>query len=114
MIRDMEYGLAEPQHLGVTRLSDGRRLGWAQWGPTDGQPVLFFSGAAMGRSLGFGADVLDRHSVRLIAVERPGLGASDPDPGRTLSDWPRDIAQFTAAMHLSGCAIVAFSQGAPF
>ena len=72
----MEYGIAEPERLGTTDLPDGRRLGWAQWGPADGRPVLFFSGAAMGRALGFGTDVLDRHGIRLIAVDRPGLGAS--------------------------------------
>jgi pimeloyl-ACP methyl ester carboxylesterase len=114
MIPSMDYGVVEPPCLGATRLPTDRRLGWAQWGPANGTPVLFFSGAAMGRSLGFGADALARYGVRLIAVERPGLGVSDPDPGRTLSDWPRDIAQLAAAMKLSDFGIVAFSQGAPF
>ena len=110
----MDYGVAEPRRLGSARLPDGRRLGWATWGPEDGIPVLFFSGAAMGRSLGFGADALAPHGLRLIAVERPGVGASDPDPGRTLSDWPRDVAQLAAALDLRDFGIVGFSQGAPF
>ena len=75
--------MAEPEWLGATRLWDGRELGWAQWARPEGSPVQFFSGAGMGRSLGFGAQVLDRFGVRLIAVERPGLGASDPAPGRS-------------------------------
>jgi pimeloyl-ACP methyl ester carboxylesterase len=106
--------LAEPERLGTTTLEDGRRLGWAAWGPPDGTPVLFFGGAAMGRSLGFGADVLPRLGAHLIAVERPGLGVSDPAPARTLSDWPRDIAQLMADLGLTDCRIVGFSQGAPF
>jgi pimeloyl-ACP methyl ester carboxylesterase len=110
----MEYGIAEPARLGTVDLPDGRRLGWAQWGPNGGLPVLFFSGAAMGRSLAFGADLLDGLGVRLIAVDRPGLGASDPDPDRTLTHWPRDVAQFCLALGLTGVRIVAFSQGAPF
>ncbi len=114
MIARMDDRVAEPTRLGTTELPDGRRLGWAQWGPEDGAPVLFFSGAAMGRSLGFGADAVDRHGVRLIAIERPGLGASDPEPGRTLTDWPRDVDQLAAALGLSGLGIVGFSQGAPF
>ncbi|MGE3267649.1 MAG: alpha/beta fold hydrolase [Chloroflexota bacterium] len=111
---DMEYGVREPDHLGAVRLADGRRLGWAQWGPADGTPVLFFGGAATSRSLGFGADALDRLGVRLLAVDRPGLGASDPDPARTLSTWPQDIAQLVADLELAETRIVGFSQGAPF
>jgi pimeloyl-ACP methyl ester carboxylesterase len=114
MMLSMDYGVAEPRELGAAGLPDGRRLGWAQWGPADGTPVLFFSGAAMGRSLGFGADAVERSGVRLIAVDRPGLGASDPDPGRTLGDWPRDVVRLADALDLSDFGIAAFSQGAPF
>jgi pimeloyl-ACP methyl ester carboxylesterase len=111
----MDYELKEPERLGATRLPDGRPLGWARWGPEGGAPVLFFSGAAMGRSLGFGADVLDRWGARLIAVDRPGLGASDPDPGRTLTDWVTDVRHLACALALGdGLGIVGFSQGAPF
>ena len=106
--------LTEPERLGTTVLEDGRTLGWAEWGPADGTPVLFFGGAAMGRSLGFGADVLIRLGARLIAVERPGLGASDPAPTRTLSDWPHDVAGLIADLGLTNVRIVGFSQGAPF
>jgi pimeloyl-ACP methyl ester carboxylesterase len=110
----MHYGVKEPELLGATRLPDERLLGWAQWGPRDGAPVLFFSGAAMGRSLGFGADVLARKGVRLISVDRPGLGASDPAPERTLNDWVSDIQHLASALALPGLRIVGFSQGAPF
>ena len=110
----MDYGIREPSRLGATPLPDGRRLGWAQWGPEEGTPVLYFSGAAMGRGLGFGADVLDLLNVRLISVDRPGLGASSPAPTRTLNDWVADIRHLTSALALRDFAIVGFSMGAPF
>lgn len=110
----MSVTLAEPERLGVCRLADGRALGWASWGPPDGVPTLFFGGAAMGRSLGFGADALAARNVHLIAVERPGLGVSDPAPQRTLADWPNDVAQLLADLAVSECRIVGFSQGGPF
>lgn len=110
----MSVVLAEPKRLGSTALADGRRLGWAEWGPADGAPVIFCGGAGTGRSLGFGADVLPALGVRLIAVERPGLGVSDPLPGRTLADWPDDIAQVMTDLGLVDPRIVGFSQGAPF
>lgn len=110
----MKSGVAAPERLGQTKLPDGRALGWAEWGPEDGAPVLFFSGAGMSRWMGFGADAVARHGVRLIGVERPGLGASDPAPDRTLGDWADDVRYFAEARRLPPFAVVGFSQGAPF
>jgi pimeloyl-ACP methyl ester carboxylesterase len=110
----MNHGVKTPECTGATRLPDGRLLGWAQWGSDSGTPVLFFSGAAMGRSLGFGAEAVARLGVRLISVERPGLGASTPKPWRTLDDMATDIQHLASALALPHFSIVAFSQGAPF
>lgn len=110
----MNHGVAPPERLGTTRLPDGRALGWAEWGPEDGAPVLFCSGAGMSRWMGFGADVVAQHGVRLIGVERPGLGASDPAPGRTLGGWAEDVRRFAEARGLASFAVAGFSQGAPF
>ena len=47
-------------------------------------------------------------------MDRPGLGASDPAPGRTLEDWVQDVRHFADARELEGLAVVGSSQGAPF
>lgn len=103
-----------PARTGTVALPDGRALGWAEWGPSSGTPVLLCPGAATSRSLGFGADALDKLLIRLIAIDRPGLGASSPAPGRTLADWPTDVAHFARARELGELAVVGSSQGAPF
>ena len=36
-------------------------------------------------------DVITAVGVRRITVDRPGVGYSDPKPGRTLLDWPNDV-----------------------
>jgi pimeloyl-ACP methyl ester carboxylesterase len=110
----MRGSVTDPARLGKVRLADGRRLGWAEWGPEDGTPVLLCPGGATSRWLGFGADVVDGLGVRLISVDRPGLGASDPAPARTLNDWPRDVQRLAELRGLSDPAVVGFSQGAPF
>ncbi|MGI5349853.1 alpha/beta fold hydrolase [Streptomyces sp. CA-250714] len=76
--------------------------------------MLFSPGAATSRSLGFGAGVVDGLGVRLIALDRPGLGASTPAPGRTFADFAADIAAFARARGLDRPAMVGNSQGAPF
>lgn len=110
----MAFGVMDPVRLGQTRLPDGRNLGWAEWGPETGTPILLCPGAATSRFLGFGGDIVDELGVRLISVDRPGLGASDPAPGRTFADWTRDIEQFALLKRLPSIAVVAYSQGAPF
>ncbi|MER7485157.1 alpha/beta hydrolase [Streptomyces sp. NPDC126497] len=110
----MDYGVREPARLGRTRLPDGRHLGWAEWGPVDGTPVLLCPGAATSRWLGFGGDTVDASGIRLISVDRPGLGVSDPAPGRTLTSWAADIGHLIQKRALRAPAVVGFSQGAPF
>ncbi|GAA2064668.1 alpha/beta hydrolase [Streptomyces albiaxialis] len=99
---------------GEQPLAGGRVLGWAEWGPRDGTPVLFSPGAATSRDLGFGPDAVAALGVRLIALDRPGLGASTPAPGRTFADFAEDVREFAARRGLGRPAMVGNSQGAPF
>ncbi|SDE34135.1 Pimeloyl-ACP methyl ester carboxylesterase [Blastococcus fimeti] len=103
----------EPPHrTGTTTLPDGRRLGWAEWGPEGAPPVLLFPGAATSRWLGLAAGATD--GVRVLSLDRPGLGASDPAPGRTLATWAGDVAELVRLHGLDRPRGIAFSQGAPF
>ncbi|MFI9406168.1 alpha/beta fold hydrolase [Nocardia sp. NPDC052316] len=110
----MNVSVDDPARLGTTRLPDGRALGWSEWGPADGVPVLLCPGAATSRWLGFGTDLLAPLGVRLISVDRPGLGVSTSAPGRTLLDFAEDMRAFTTARQLGRPAVVGNSQGAPF
>ena len=103
-----------PARRGRTALPDGRSLGWSEWGPTDGRPVLFVPGAGSSSVLGFGADVVDALRVRLIGLDRAGLGASDPAPHRTFDDWTDDVRAVVELRGLGHPPMVGFSQGAPF
>jgi pimeloyl-ACP methyl ester carboxylesterase len=98
---------------GVHRVASERQLAWSEWGPEDGTPVLFSPGAATSGSLGFTAGVVEALGIRLIAVDRPGLGRSDSSPDRTLLDTAADLGALASALKLDRPAIVGFSQGAP-
>lgn len=99
----------------VTMLNDGRRLGYAQYGDPAGRPVLFFHGLGTSRVICPPDDDLARSlRVRLIAVDRPGIGLSDPLPGRRLLDWPHDVAQLANNLKLDRFAIVGWSGGGPY
>ena len=110
----MPVHVVPPVRKESLHLPDGRRLAWSEWGPADGTPVLFCTGAGMSGSLGFGTAELNRLNVRLLAVDRPGLGASTAHPGKTLTSWSDDIGELISARLLTKPRVVGFSQGAPF
>jgi pimeloyl-ACP methyl ester carboxylesterase len=95
-------------------LADGRTLAWREWGPEGGAPVLFCTGAGMSGALGLDRAVVERLGVRLLAVDRPGLGDSSPDGGKTLASFAADIRVLAAACDLADLRALGFSQGAPF
>jgi pimeloyl-ACP methyl ester carboxylesterase/8-oxo-dGTP pyrophosphatase MutT (NUDIX family) len=68
----------------------------------------------MSGSLGFGTTHLPGLGLRLMAIDRPGLGRSDPHPNKTLSSWVDDVRELIHIKNLHPVLAVGFSQGAPF
>ncbi|SCZ63214.1 alpha/beta fold hydrolase [Thiohalomonas denitrificans] len=95
----------------IFRLQSGRRLAYAEYGDPAGTPVFYFHGTP-GSRLEPGSGRLPA-GVRLIAPERPGFGYSDPEPGRTLTDWADDVAELADHLALSRFNLLGFSGGGP-
>jgi pimeloyl-ACP methyl ester carboxylesterase len=99
----------------VLRLSDGRRLGYAEYGDPAGTPLLFFHGTPGSRRVARWADhVARRRGIRLIAPDRPGFGLSDFQPGRTLGAWPADVIELADALALGPFAVAGVSGGGAY
>ena len=110
----MNCPIPTPENQSIL-LPDGRRLGYAEYGAPEGSPVLFFHGAPGSRHIHADmARMAAQCGVRLIAVERPGYGLSDPQPGRTMLDWPEDVAVLMGALGIAQFAIIGFSGGSPY
>jgi pimeloyl-ACP methyl ester carboxylesterase len=97
------------------QLRDGRQLGYADWGDPLGTPILYFHGLhssrlALYQDSSFFAD----RGIRFITVDRPGIGLSTYQPGRTLLDWPEDVAQLSDALRLTRFAILSLTGGAMY
>jgi pimeloyl-ACP methyl ester carboxylesterase len=107
--------LNAPEKVFTMTLADGRRLAYAEYGDPAGTPVLFFHGWGDSRLTRHPDDRLTADlGVRLIAIDRPGIGGSDFKPGRTLLDWPEDVRQLMDALGLGTAAILAHSGGCPY
>ncbi len=105
-----------PRFEGVFRLQDGRTLGYAEYGPAGGKPILWFHGTPGGkRQIAPDARKLaKRRKVRLIAVERPGFGESTSHSYNSLADWATDIRAFCDARGVDKFAVCGLSGGGPY
>ncbi len=104
-----------PAHNGQLRtLRDGRQLGYAEFGDPRGTPVVFVHGWCGSRLTRHPEDNLTRSlGVRLITVDRPGVGLSDRRRGRSLLDWAEDLEQLADALGIEQFAVVGHSGGGP-
>ena len=92
-------------------LADKRIIAVQEYGDPAGMPVLYFHGFPACRlEAGLIADL----PVRLLAFDRPGYGGSSPQPGRTLVDWPQDVAQVADRLGIDDLHIVGLSGGGPY
>jgi pimeloyl-ACP methyl ester carboxylesterase len=97
------------------RLPDGRQLGYAEYGDPAGRPIFLFHGlpgSRLQRPLDEALAVAQR--ARIITIDRPGFGRSDYLPGRTLADWPRDVAALADALGLGRFFVAGVSAGGPY
>lgn len=102
--------------VGEARLANGRALAYAEWGPLrlSGAAMLYFHGIADGRfSWGAGSACEDR-GIRLIAVDRPGIGGSDPKPGRSVVDWASDVEELADQLGIGRFIVSGHSAGGPY
>jgi len=98
----------------VVELADGRTIGYAEYGPKDGRPVLFFHGFGTTRVICPPDAGPKELGLRLIAVDRPGIGLSTPLPGRRLLDWPRDVAELADRIGIGSLSVIGWSGGGPY
>ncbi len=97
------------------RLSDGRTLGYAEYGRPEGKPLFYFHGHPGSRfEARFLADAAAKAGVRLIGMDRPGMGLSSYDGHRRIVDWPKDVTALADQLGVERFAVVGLSGGGPY
>jgi pimeloyl-ACP methyl ester carboxylesterase len=96
-------------------LPDGRLLGYAEWGDPGGPPVLYFHGTPASRldPVCF-PDAPNEAGVRLISVDRPGMGLSTFQRHRKIAQWPADVAALADHLSLERFGVAGWSGGGPY
>ena len=106
---------AVPRSDSTVKLRAGRALAYAEWGDPAGRPVVLFLGTPGGsRLLCPDADATEALGVRLITIDRPGYGRSDPDPDFSLLTWADAYAEFQTLLDLPPHSVIGWSGGGPY
>ena len=105
-----------PQDTNQTfTLPSGRTLGYASYGSPSGPAIFFFHGFPSSR-LEYPElhPVAQKLGVRIIAIDRPGMGLSSFQPNRKILDWPSDVDQLARHLKFSQYRVVGSSGGGPY
>ncbi len=95
-------------------LPSGRQIAYESYGAIEGAPVLFFQGTPSSRLMHPPDAITSEQNVRLVVIDRPGFGGSDPAPGRTLLSWAEDVAHVMDHLQLAKFRVAGVSGGAPY
>ncbi|MGH7123729.1 MAG: alpha/beta fold hydrolase, partial [Stellaceae bacterium] len=102
------------QHASI-HLSDGRRLGYLEVGEPKGPVVIHCHGGGSSRLEAlFLAEAAAELGVRLIGIDRPGIGRSDPHAYPSLIHWASDVAEVADRLSVDCFAIQGMSKGGPY
>jgi pimeloyl-ACP methyl ester carboxylesterase len=90
-------------------------MSYAEYGDTAGFPVVSAHGGLACRlDVAAAAQVAHDTGIRLISPDRPGVGRSDPQPGRTIIDWAHDVGELLDQLGIQRCAVMGWSLGGQY
>lgn len=96
-------------------LRDGRSMAYAEYGTPDGFVVVnAHGGLACRLDVESADDVAAAAGIRLISPDRPGVGHSDPDPGRTTLSWASDVEELVDRLGVERFAVMGWSMGGQY
>ncbi|MEY4560828.1 MAG: hypothetical protein RLZZ618_105 [Pseudomonadota bacterium] len=99
-------------HSRLLRLPGGRQLSYAEYGAPHGMPVLYFHSLNASRlELLLHADRLCELGVRLISMDRPGIGLSEFTERRDYREYTDDVLALLDELRLDSVHLLSASAG---
>jgi pimeloyl-ACP methyl ester carboxylesterase len=108
--------LTPPRIEGRVAVRAGRKLGFAEFGPPDGRPILWMHGTPGARrqipeAVRLAAEEV---GVRFIGVDRPGTGLSTPHLYASILDHVADLEILADELQMEELAVIGLSGGGPY
>ncbi len=108
--------LDRPRLEGSVAVRGGRRLSFAEFGVPRGSAIVWMHGTPGARRQ---IPVEARHfaednDIRIIGVDRPGIGSSTPHLYRDILDWTGDLVHLCDVLDIEKLHVIGLSGGGPY
>ncbi|MFC5730475.1 alpha/beta fold hydrolase [Nocardioides vastitatis] len=105
-----------PTLEGSVAVRDGRRLSFAEYGAHRGPAIVWMHGTpGARRQIPLDARLYaEEVGIRLIGVDRPGIGSSTPYLYPHVRDWTEDLALLVDALAIDTLRVIGLSGGGPY
>ena len=108
--------LERPRLEGSVAVRGGRRLSFAEFGHPRGAAIVWMHGTPGARRqvpLEARRFALE-HDLRIIGVDRPGIGSSTPHLYPDILDWTGDLVELCDVLDLETFRVIGLSGGGPY
>jgi pimeloyl-ACP methyl ester carboxylesterase len=105
-----------PTLEGNVAVRDGRRLSFAEYGSHTGPAIVWMHGTPGARRqipLDARAYAVE-HGLRIIGIDRPGIGSSTPYLYPNVLDWTGDLELLLDALGIDKVRVIGLSGGGPY
>ena len=105
-----------PRLEGTVGVGGGRRIGFAEFGTPSGRAVIWLHGTPGARRQ---IPVEARryaveHDLRIVGIDRPGIGSSTPHVYRNMAEFPADLEAVADEIGLDELVVIGLSGGGPY
>lgn len=111
-----KLAVARPQLEGRITVRDDRRLGFASFGTPHGNPIFWFHGTpGARRQIPMEARAIaEEHDLRIIGIDRPGIGSSTPHVYGNVLDFATDLEIVADTLGIGQFHVIGLSGGGPY
>src|SRR6478735_4658424 len=105
-----------PALEGTVAVRGDRRMSFAEYGSRRGRAVIWMHGTpGARRQIPLEARAYaERHGIRLVGLDRPGIGSSTPYLYPDIVDWTRDLELVLETLAIDDLHLIGLSGGGPY
>lgn len=105
-----------PRVEGTLKVDGGRRLGFAEFGPPTGRSLFWLHGTPGARRQipSEARDFAEREGIRIVGVDRPGIGSSTPHVYDRIADFATDLGVVADRLGIHEMGVIGLSGGGPY